>query len=313
MPNSSNTGEGRPFWFAGKQVQVLTFRINRRPTAQGNLFAEQPDSFMDHLSQCLQFGLEITTTGRGHERKWRLGNRYTGEHEQWLSGWIGFRADNSEERDEYDVDAASWLTEVVDTEISSTAPFVIVNDTRYLCVAKHPKFSEGVLPVVFETLLNLGERERDQVTTDWSVEPVLDIVDFESWLQDMAVVDQVTFTVKRPNPDADEDFEQLDDHLRATGAGTLIHTLKPSDRDRGLTKNFNLDSISHGLMQMARLSFAAIKATGRNLVGVPKYYDQGRRVRRQKVRMPATPPEATQRLVEYAIGQELERGLGGQQ
>lgn len=311
MPNTNSSSEGRPFWFAEKQVQVLTFRINRRPTPQGNLFAEQPERFIDHLVECLQFGLEITTTGRGHERHWRLGNRNTGEHERWVSGWIGFRAENAEERDEYDLDTSAWLTEVVDTEISSTAPFVIVSDTRYLCIAKHPKFSEGVLPVVFETLLNLGERAREQVTTIWAVEPVLDIVDFELWLQDMAVVDQVTFTVKRPNPDADEDFEQLEEHLRATEAGTLIHTLKPSDRDRGLTKNFNLDSISHGLMQMARLSFAAIKATGRNREGIPKYYDQGRRVRHQKVRMPATPSEATRRLIEYATEQELERGRSG--
>lgn len=305
MSELSDAGEVKPPWFADKSVLVLTYRINRRPTDQGNLFAAQPESFFDHVAECLEFGFE-TTTSRGRERHWRLGNRVIDAQSRWISGWVGFHAEDVEPRDEYDEATSSWLTEIVNTEQRSTAPFVIAKATRFLCVAKHPDFTEGGIPSVFEALLNLGESRREQATTIWSVEPVLDKVDFEHWLGEMSVVESVTFIVKRPNPDAAESFKQIDDHMRDTGTGTLIHKLTPSDPERGLTKDFEKDSISQGLMEMARKSFARIRAGGKALIGGESTYDQNERVRREHVSLPATRDEATQALIEYTMVQTLE-------
>ncbi len=305
MAELSDAGEVKPPWFADKSVLILTYRINRRPTDQANLFAAQPESFFDHVAECLEFGYE-TTTSRGRERHWRLGNRVIDIKSRWISGWVGFHSEDVEPRDEYDEATSSWLTEIVNTEQRSTAPFVIANATRYLCVAKHPDFTEGGIPSVFEALLNLGESRREQVTTIWSVEPVLDKVDFEHWLSEMSVVESITFTVKRPNPDAAEAFKQIDDHMRDTGTGTLIHKLTPSNPERGLTKDFEKDLISQGLMEMARKSFARIRAAGRALTGGESAYDQNERVRREHISLPGTREEATQALIEYTMIQALE-------
>ncbi len=305
MNEESNANEVKPPWFADKLVLVLTYRINRRPTIQGNLFAEQPESFFDHVAECLEFGFE-TITNRGHERHWRLGNRSIDPQANWISGWVGFHSEDVEQRDEYDEATSSWLSEIVGTEHRSTAPFVISKETRFLCIAKHPNFSLGGIPNVFEALLNLGESRRDQVTTTWSVEPVLDQVDFERWLAEISVVESVTFTVKRPNPDAAESFKQIDGHMSATGAGTLTHKLTPSDSAQGLTKDFERDSISKGLMEMARKSFARIKASGKAEAGGKKFYDQNKSVRKEHVLLPSTREEATRALIRFARAQKLE-------
>jgi len=282
------------------------YRVNRRPRPQGNLFAEQPQSFLDHLEQCLLFGAEMITSGRGHERHWKLGNRDIGLDPPYIAGWIGFRAQDAEERDDYDDATVAWRTEVVATERRATAPFVVAGGTRLLLIAKHPQFPEGTLPVVFEALLNQGEEDRPHPTTDWAVEPVLDSGDFQEWLRQTPVVEQVTFTVKRPNPDASESFAQLDQHLNAMRIGELTHRMSPSDKEHGLAKDFDQDPISQGLMEMARQSFARIVAKGKGVTGSIRSYDQRERVRREYLPMPSEHDDAFRTLVRYAITKALE-------
>jgi hypothetical protein len=308
---SATEGDVRPPWFADRPVLVLMYRVNRRPRAQGNLFTEQPASFMDHLAECLLFGSEVTTTGRGHERHWKLGNRDIDASETRIAGWIGFRAEDAEEQDDYDDATASWQSTVVATPRRATAPFAVVGDSRLLFVARHPQFAEGTLPVVFETLLTEGENARDHPTTDWAVEPVLDSGDFKQWLNSTAVLDQVTFTVKRPNPDAAESFAQLDQHLETMRVGTLTHRMSPADEESGLAKDFDQDPISQGLMEMARRSFARVRATGKSVSGSIRSYDQRRRVRREHVPMPGDHQGALDTLTQYAQSKQLEEDGDG--
>ncbi len=300
--------EVKPPWFADRPVLVLMYRVNRRPRPQGNLFAEQPANFMDHLTECLLFGTEVTTKGRGHERHWRLGNRDIDAGETRVAGWIGFRSEDAEEVDDYDEESASWRSTVIATPRRATAPFAIAAATRLLFVARHPQFAEGTLPVVFETLLTLGENSREHPTTDWAVEPVLDSSEFRQWLDNTAVVEQVTFTVKRPNPDAAESFAQLDQHLETMRIGTLTHRMSPADEERGLAKDFDQDPISQGLMEMARRSFALVRAKGRGITGASRSYDQKRRVRRDHLLMPSDHQGALETLAQYAVSKELEDG-----
>ena len=309
---SEATSGPRPPWYADKDVPVLMYRINRRQRPQGNLFDQgEPPSFLDHLTECLLFGAEVVTTGRGRERHWMLGNREINEAAGYLAGWIGYRTEDAEQQDDYDLDSKAWTTAVVPTERRATAPFVIVVESRFLFVAKHPTFAEGTLAVVFESLLNTGEDEREVPTTTWAVEPVLDTVDFARWLQQTAVLDTVTFHVRLPNPDAAESFEQIVAHLDAQDAGALDHKLTPRDPERGLNKDFDQNPISQGLMEMARRAFALVRAKGRGAAGALRTYNQRERVRRETVRMPGEHAAAQEAVVVHGLERSRQESGSG--
>lgn len=304
----ASPSEVRPPWYADKDVAVLMYRVNRRPRPQGNLFdSGQTPAFLDHLTECLLFGIEVVTSGRGHERRWRLGNRDINSTLGYLAGWIGYRTEDAEEQDDYDTDAKEWRTAVVPTERRATGPFVIVGETQFLFVAKHPTFAEGPLVVVFETLLNQGEEQREASNTDWAVEPLLDTVDFTRWLRQTAVLETVAFHVRLPNPDAAESFAQITAHMDAQEAGILDHKLTPRDPERGLKKDFEQDPISQGLMEMARRAIASIRAKGKSVAGTPRTYNQRERVRRERIRMPASHDAALQTVVQHALQRSQEQ------
>ncbi len=292
----------RPPWFAGKQVPVLMYRINRRPRPKGgNLFADEPNDFLAHLADCLLFGEVVTTEGRGSIRHWRLGNRVLVENLGAITGWVGYTVENTEEQEEYDDSSRSWRLSLALTERRASAPFVVVAEGRYLYVAKHPTFAEGTIPAIFEDLLNRGEQRREAPTTLWAVEPVLDEEHFQHWLERTAVLDTLVFHVKLPNPDAADSFRQIDAYLKSMRAGELQHKLTPRDPDIGLNKEIEQEPISQRLMEMTRRGYARIRAKGKTAGGTVRVYDQRRRVHRQQVRMPASPDEALGAVVRHAI------------
>jgi hypothetical protein len=151
--------------------------------------------------------------------------------------------------------------------------------------------------------LNLGENARSNPSTDWGVEPLLDEPDFERWLTGTAVLDQVSFTVKMPNPDAADSFRQIAEHLQAMDAD-LTHTLRPRDRERGLSKDFQQDSISQGLIEMAARSFAQVRAKGRNIANRVREYNQKERVLKGRLTLPEGVIDAQHALGEFAIQQD---------
>lgn len=303
----------KPPWFARREIPVFMYRINRRP-AQPPLFdgdgqlhesQPQPEPFINHLVECLLFGPVVTTTGRGSERHWQLGNRRIGpgDEPEYASGWIGYKAPDAQEQDSYDAASASWEINVVATERQATAPFVLMAGSRYLLVAKHPTFAPGTIPVIFETLLNQGEQERTNriPSTLWAVEPLLDSPDFQRWLDNTAVLDRIGFRVRLPNPDASESFEQIARHMTARRASELKHGLTPRDPNQGLDKDFENEPISQGLLEMARRSFAQITAKGRSARGRLREYSQRQRVRKEHVQLEADPDAATQGLIERGL------------
>jgi hypothetical protein len=89
-------------WFADRESgALLLYRINRRPMRQGNLFAQQPPDFLEHLSSVLLFG-EVVDTGRRSQRFWRLGNRAVDQENQLLFGQIGYERPDERRTDRYD-------------------------------------------------------------------------------------------------------------------------------------------------------------------------------------------------------------------
>jgi hypothetical protein len=143
-------------------------------------------------------------------------------------------------------------------------------------------------------------------TTDWAVEAVLDTRGFSEWLEGTAVLDSVTFTVKLPNHDAEDAFEQIFSHMRSQGAGKLVETLTPEDPDIGLNKDLEADSWGHGLMEMARRTFAQLRARGRAPSGRKRTYNQSEKVRRRRVRMGDSHAGALAALIQFALGTNLE-------
>ncbi len=303
--NLGQSGEAAPLaWFADKDVPVLTYRVNRRPRAKGdNIFAASQPSFLDHLVECLLIGESMRTIARNVEREWKLGNREINLTQGWLAGRVGYVTDVEEEVDDYDEAKSEWITAVVETEHRATAPFAIIASSRYLCVVKHPTFPDTTLATVFEWLLNEGERQRAAPDTEWSVEPVLNEADFESWLAKTAVLDRVTFSVRLPNPDAEEAFADIEQHMRVNNAN-LSHQLTPRDPESGLSKQLDQDPIGRGFMEMVRRTFGRIKATGKSATGAARRYDQSQRVKRESVRMPADYDAAKSAVIEYGLQQQ---------
>lgn len=251
-------------WFVDRKVHVVNYRINRRPRPQGNLFADQPESFLDHLTEVLLFGHEVSV-GKTGDRRWQLGNRNIDASSRYLAGVIGWESEQLREEDHFDDAKAEWVPSVGHASQVSLSPFVITSSSRRLFVMKHPSFAETTLATVFRTILNKGEEAREAgPTTDWDVQPMLDEIEFEDWLREIAVLDRVTFVARLPNPDAEEAFRELDEHLRQMKAGEMRHELRAANDEDGLSTNFTTDKLANGLLEMSKRGYAAVSAAARD-------------------------------------------------
>lgn len=251
-------------WFAERQVQVVNYRVNRRPLPQGNLFGGQPENFLDHLVEALLFGHEVSVGRRG-DRRWQLGNCRIDSAGRFLAGVIGWESEQLREEDHFDDARAEWVPSVGRASQVSLSPFVIEATSRRLFVMKHPSFAETTLATVFRTILNEGEAAREAgPTTEWDVQPMLDEIEFEEWLHQIAVLDKVTFVARLPNPDAEEAFLELEEHLRQMRAGEMRHELKAADDEAGLSTNFGGDKLANGLLEMSKRGYAAVSAMARD-------------------------------------------------
>ena len=67
MPNAKHGPGGEPTqpWFAGKDVDTLLYRINRRTPVTGETLFPQPDSVLRHLREVLSVSVSVET-GRAY-------------------------------------------------------------------------------------------------------------------------------------------------------------------------------------------------------------------------------------------------------
>lgn len=269
-------------WFAGRSVDIVQFRINRRPHAQGRLLTTPiPDSFIDHLAEALLFG-ETVMVGKSGDRRWRLGNRSIDRADRFVAGLIGWESDELREEDSFDAVSAEWISNAELGSRTVISPFAIAASTRTLFVARHHSFAESTIATVFRTLLNIGEESSQEFsTTSWDVEPILDDLELEEWLRGMSTLDKLTFVAKLPNPDAEDAFIEVFEHLDRTNAGELRHTLKSRYPEAGLTTDFEQDNLLFGLREMARRGYAAVTAWAHDRWSRPRRYVQKNRTRRE--------------------------------
>lgn len=222
-------------WFAGKDVDTLIYRINRRTPATGATLFPQPDSVLRHLAEALSVSVSVET-GRAYKRLWHIGNKIFDYRAGTLTGRVGWTRPQDVLAPLWDDERQEWADRVVPGDVTVVAPFAFTADGRYLGVLRHSSFREQTIADVFIQILNRGEARRREPSTDWDVEPVGDEQDFYEWVASTDRIVNVEFVFKRPNPDAEREFEQLFARMNDLQASQIREAIAAQDAERGLSK-----------------------------------------------------------------------------
>jgi hypothetical protein len=136
-------------------------------------------------------------------------------------------------------------------------------------------------------------------TTDWDVEAVGDESEFFDWVYSTDQVTRVEFVFKRPNPDAEESFQELFERQKAYRAEEIRETIKTKDTSQGLNKEaLAEDRVGRQFLAAAMAAYGYVIAQGRK-DGRKTGFDQRNKVARE--RTPSVGPgwdDATQAVVD---------------
>src|SRR4051812_25311283 len=97
----------KPPWFAGREVPVVFYKVNRWPLAQEDLFAERIEDQLEHVALVLKPG-EAVTTGRRFRRTWYVGDIHVERKRHFIVGQIGWERPDLRELGKFDPDLKSW-------------------------------------------------------------------------------------------------------------------------------------------------------------------------------------------------------------
>jgi len=222
-------------WFAGKDVDILLYRINRRPLPSGETLMAQPTDILEHLQEVLRNPRSVGS-GRRYQRTWRVGNAIFDDLANTVTGRIGWLRSGETLATDFNEETQSWEDIVVASDFTAVAPFTFVADGRYLGILKHPTFAERTVAEVFTRLLNAGEQARPAPTTNWGVDPIGSEARFYEWVDRVDTVTRVKFVFQRPNPDAQAEFAELFDRLDALKAREIKDEVVAADPEEGLDK-----------------------------------------------------------------------------
>lgn len=284
--SEQGSGGSPVHWFSDRDVDVLLYKINRRVLDRGTLFEErhreaQPRDPLEHVQVNLADFRPSAESGRRHKREWQVGNlERVGDV---LVGRLGWQRSGQTLATVFDEASQTWVDREVAGDVSGVSAFALVGDGRLLGVMRHPTFAGKTIAKVFTELLNNAERQRREPTTDFDVEPVGDSQTFFAWLDDVDLVTQVEFTFKRPNPDAEESFQELFDRQEAYGADELRETIKSAGSNHGLHKGaFREDPVAAMFLAAAMAAYGYVKARGRRR-GKQANFDQRANVARESL------------------------------
>lgn len=306
-------GEGG-HWFAGKDLAVLVFKVNRRPvTADPSLF-EPPADSLEHLDETLRRLRRPVRSGRRYQREWRVGNLNLDDFEGTLTGMLGWSRSGEALTNTWDEDAQEWQDVTVASEASGVAPFAFLQERGFIGVLRHPSFTESTVQWVLTEMLNRGERQSRVPTVNWAVEPVGDPSEFDQWLDAADSVTELKFVFERPNPDAEDAFEELFARLDRLEAEKIRETITARDQRVGLSKEgLRSDPVSRGFIAAAMAAYGFV---------VGKAYRGGKRVvydqRNQALREPVNDvqpdwPSATEQVLDAVrrVTRRRRRGTDG--
>lgn len=264
-------------WFAKDNTQVLYYRINRRPIGgEPGLFAPDAD-LLAHLERALNNAGPIES-GRKYKRVWRLGNLKFDSDRGSFTGQLGWARTSEALGRVWNESTHEWTDRVLPKNDSAVAPVAFDLRSRVLGVLKHPSFTtETVLSQVLTQALNDGEHAEDFPSTDWAVAPLGDNANFEQWLDSVDQLLVLRMIFKRPNPDAEPEFQELFDRLDNFEAEEIKEEIRARDKERGLRKDeVRRDPDVRGFISAAMVAFGRIFAVGRRN-GEPVSYDQSKR------------------------------------
>ena len=117
-------------WWAGKDVDALLYRINRRPPLAGETLFGQPEDLLAHLEEVFNLAHGTVETGRRFKRQWRIGNKVFDHDAGTFTGLIGWARSGTTWSSFWDEDAQAWVDRQVPSDISSVGPFAFVVDGR---------------------------------------------------------------------------------------------------------------------------------------------------------------------------------------
>jgi len=239
----------------------MAFRVNRRPIGEGTLLPEtMPEDAFDHFTRVLAPGYEVITSGRGHERSWRVGAVETDKAEHFVTGKLGWHRRDPDILPSWSEELKDWPTTVAHSP-ETLMPFALDGETRVLGVVDDKRSAPATLAAVFEKILNENERELHKRTTEWSVEPVLDAREFIDWLNGLDVVESVGFTARLPNPEPKDAFAELTDRMEQAH-GTEYTARMKSKREEGL-QHVEDDPEFRQAIAMGEQGFARLDGRGR--------------------------------------------------
>lgn len=274
-----NTGH----WFDRDDVEVLMYRINRRPIGgDPSLFEPNPDLLAD-LEAVLAADVAVES-GRKHKRQWRLGDVRIDDSERTMRARLGWYRADLKPGNVWDPTARAWIDHLVPREDSAVVPLAFSLKGRVLGVAKHGSFTtEGTVDTVLTKMLNEGERAKSLPLTEWAVEPLGDEQGFYSWLGSIEQLLRLTFVFERPNPDGLAEFQALFDRLDRYEAKSIREEIIARDHRRGLDKSqVTHDPSTRAFIAAAMHAFGRIGARGVR-EGKRVIYDQRKHVLRRTV------------------------------
>jgi hypothetical protein len=276
------TGDPTLLWFANKDADALLYKINRRPPVAGETMFTQPADVLDHLEEALAASVSYET-GRANKRLWHIGNKVFDHPAETLTGRVGWTRPTEVQAPVWDEVRQEWTDRVQAGDVTVVAPFAFIADGRYLGVLRHSSFSEKTVADVFRQILNRGEGRRAEPSTDWDVEPLGDLQEFYQWVAATDRVVNVEFVFKRPNPDAEREFEQLFTRMDAMKARQIRELIAAQDNERGLDKEALVtEPTNRGFSAAAMAAFGYIVGKG-YLQGRWDTYDLRRHTAREHI------------------------------
>lgn len=313
MANGDNGNEieksaSGQLWFAKQGQEVLFYRINRRPIGgDPSLFQPDPD-LLGHLERVLEPS-EPATSGTQYQRTWRLGDLSFDRERGTFTGRLGWARSGEAVGQAWDDEQHSWMDRVVARDESAVSPVAFTSNGRILGILKNPSFStESVLGDVLGQILNRGERQTDFPTTEWSVEPLGDSQEFYEWLDDLDQLLILRMVFERPNPDGEEQFQELFERLDAYEADQIKEEIRARDETTGLKKDVvKNDPTTQGFMIAAlKYAFGRVWAKGKKR-GRTVHYDQRKQVARTSIDIVGSDWETATSSVLGAVERQTER------
>lgn len=259
----SNTAEAH--WFTDRSLEVLIYKINRRPLVAAQLAPfNPPEDLYEHLKLVLK-STHVERTGRKTQRDWRVGNLRFDDNRREVVGRIGWTRSSEALESDWDEESHSFVEKVDTRTNSAVTPFSIVVDGELVGVLRHSSFTtEDTVHQVLQRILRDGEEDRGTPEVQWNVDPMGDPQRFDDWFSSMDQVLSLNLVVKRPNPDNAGEFENIEKRLEVLEAELIQQNIKARDETVGLDKQaVRQDPWIKSFIDAAMRSYGWVKAKGR--------------------------------------------------